>query len=265
MDVIAPQLLLLALLAAWAAADTAAFGQFMVGQPLVAGWLAGLVVARPLEGLVMGASLQMLWSRLAPVGAAAYPDVGPATVGGVGTLLFWPVVPGAPSAASLAERLGFTAITASWRPEVDPLAVLSGLAIALLAGAAGQRLVAAMRRHNADLGRRADAAALRGDFAGVERANGFGLVRAAGLGVVVGGAALAAGAAVAGAARLLTIGASAGRPGVDPSAGPANPGLLLVWWIALAALGTALWSGGRRDWLWLAAGTAGGAALLAAR
>jgi mannose/fructose/N-acetylgalactosamine-specific phosphotransferase system component IIC len=253
---------LLLLLAAWAAADTAAFGQFMVGQPIASGWLAGVIVGRPLEGLFMGAALQMLWSRLAPVGAAAYPDVGPATVGGVGTLLFWPAAPAgtvgaAPDAAGLAARFGFDPLPDGWRVADDPLAMMTGLGLALGAGALGQRLVVAMRRHNADLGLRADAAASRGDFGGVEAANRLGLLRAAGLGVVVAGGALVAGAGAAAVGRLAT-----GAAGPSTAA---NPGPLLFWWIALAALGTALWSEARRDWLWLAAGAAGGALFLVAR
>jgi len=240
-------------LAAWAAADTAAFGQFMVGQPLAAGWLAGIIIGRPIEGLFLGGALQMLWSRLAPVGAAAYPDVGPATVGGVGTLHFWTAsVGGAGESMGWGARLGFVTNPWEWRSALDPMALLFGLGIALVSGAIGQRFVVAMRRHNADLGRAADAAAERGDFGGVERANFLGLVRAAGLGVLVAGGALLIGAA--GAALVSRV--------PHAVAGEMNPGPLLFWWIALAALGTSLWSGGRRDWLWLLFGVACGTAFL---
>lgn len=249
---IAPILLLVAL-GAWAAADTAAFGQFMVGQPLAAGWLAGVIIGQPLAGLLMGAALQMIWSRLAPVGAAAYPDVGPATVGGVGLLAFWPgaQLTAGPS-TDWASRLGFQGIPAGWQLETDPLAILLGLGLALLAGGIGQRLVVRMRHANADLGRAADAAARCGDFAGVERANQRGLLRAAFLGAAETGATLAMGwLATAALVRFLPRSASA-----------QNPGVHLFWWIALAALGTALWSGARRDWIWIATGLLVGSLLV---
>ncbi|HEX7878296.1 MAG TPA: PTS sugar transporter subunit IIC [Candidatus Eisenbacteria bacterium] len=243
-------------LAAWAAADTAAFGQFMVGQPLASGWLAGVIIGRPIEGLFLGGALQMLWSRLAPVGAAAYPDVGPATVGGIGSLHFWTAsIRGAGEPATWSERFGFVSSPWEWRSALDPMALMLGLGIALATGAVGQRLVVAMRRHNADLGRAADAAAERGDFGGIERANLLGLTRAAGLGVVV----------TAGALLVGAVGATLASRVPHAPAGSPNPGVLLFWWIALAALGTALWSGGRRDWLWLLAGVAGGAIFLVTR
>ncbi|MDZ4804563.1 MAG: PTS sugar transporter subunit IIC [Candidatus Eisenbacteria bacterium] len=253
MDGDAFQILLLLLLGAWAAVDTAAWGQFMVGQPLAAGWLAGVIVGEPLAGLLMGAALQMLWSRLAPVGAAAYPDVGPATVGGVGLLSFWPG-PRAPHDGVLdwPVRLGFQRVPEGWQLETSPLAILAGIGLALLAGWAGQRLVARMRHANADLGRVADEAARRGDFGGVERANRLGLLRAAVLGTAQTGAILAAGwlAAIA-LARVLPA-APIGS----------NPGVHLFWWIALAALGTSLWSGVRRDWIWIASGLLAGTTLV---
>lgn len=244
-------ILLLLVLGAWAAVDTAALGQFMVGQPLAAGWLAGVIIGEPLTGLLMGAALQMIWSRLAPVGAAAYPDVGPATVGGVGLLAFWPGTRGA--AANLhvdwPTRLGFRGIPEGWQLETAPVAILAGLGMALMAGGVGQRLVVRMRHANADLGRDADEAGRRGDFAGVERANLLGLLRAALLGAAETGLLLAFGwLAMLVLSRLLPA----------ATTGP-NPGVHLFWWTALAALGTALWSGVRRDWIWIATGLLGGA------
>jgi len=244
-------ILLLLVLGAWAAVDTAALGQFMVGQPLVAGWLAGVIIGEPLTGLLMGAALQMIWSRLAPVGAAAYPDVGPATVGGVGLLAFWPGARGAVDFHSdWPTRFGFRGIPEGWQLEAAPVAILAGLGMALVSGGVGQRLVVRMRHANADLGRHADQAGRRGDFAGVERANLLGLLRAALLGVAETGV-------------LLLVGwvAALFLPGFLPPAGTAgpNPGVYLFWWTALAALGTALWSGARRDWIWIGSGLLVGA------
>lgn len=245
-------ILLLVVLGAVAAVDAAAWGQFMFGQPLVAGWLAGVIVRDPLAGLLMGSALGMLWSRTAPVGAAAYPDVGPATVGGVGLLLFGPWSHAAVDRLDGPVRFGFQRIPEGWQLDTPPLALLSGVGLALVAGWGGQRLVVRMRRMNADLGRRADEAARRGDFGGVEEANRRGLFRAFLLGAVQTALLLAAGWFMTTLVEWFVPTASSGP----------NPGLPLLWWIGLAALGTALWSGLRRDWIWLAGGFALGLLLV---
>lgn len=257
------EVLLLLLLAAWAAADTTAFGQFMIGQPMPAGLLAGCVLGEPVGGFVLGAGLQLLWSRVAPVGAAAYPDVGPAAVGGAAVLAAW-----------LRSR------GAEWPDGADaflpahgeaPAALFLGIVAALVTGWGGQKLVAAMRRGNAALGQHADRAAARGDFGGVERANGAGLARAAGAGALLALPALAAAMAiglVAPAAGALS--GAAGLPGAPASAGAgalptpgANPGAALLLWTALAAAATTFWPSGRRDLAWLGAGLALGVLLAA--
>jgi mannose/fructose/N-acetylgalactosamine-specific phosphotransferase system component IIC len=238
------ELLFLVVLAAWAAVDTTAFGQFMVGQPMPVGFLAGWLLGEPVAGFALGALLQLLWSRLAPVGAAAYPDVGPATVGGTALLVAWLRTRGAdwPAAAD-----AFLPV----RGEA-PTALLLGLGAALLTGWGGQKLVARMRRGNAALGQAADRAALRGDFGGVERANALGLARAAGAGALLVVPALLL------AVTLPSLAVGAGGP---PAA--ANPGPALFLWTALAAAATTFWPSGRRDLAWLAAGLLLGAVVVA--
>jgi mannose/fructose/N-acetylgalactosamine-specific phosphotransferase system component IIC len=251
------ELLLLVLLAAWAAADTTAFGQFMIGQPIPAGLAAGWLLGEPVAGFVLGALLQLLWSRLAPVGAASYPDVGPATVGGAALLVAWLRARGADWPEAAAEAF------LPARGEA-PTALLLGLLLALVTGWLGQKFVAAMRRGNATLGARANRAAARGDFGGVERANLVGLVRAAGAGALLVTPALA----LAASATLLfgsasPLGAGVGGGATSAAAAPANPGPALFLWSAIAAAATSFWPEGRRDLFWLAGGLVLGGGLVA--
>jgi mannose/fructose/N-acetylgalactosamine-specific phosphotransferase system component IIC len=234
-----------------AALDTTAFGQFMVGQPIVTGWLAGWIAGDPLAGIFMGATLQLLWSRLAPVGAAAYPDVGPATVAGIGSLLF---AAGRSVPVDGRGDAGFHPLPAGLVFQVPPVAILTGCLLALIVGSVGQRVVTRMRRGNADLGARADRAAASGDFAGVERANLIGLARAAGTGLLLVTGGLAIGAI---AQRLLG--------GLLPPRGlviAPNPGLFLFWWLGLAAAFSQLAPVTRGDRLALGGGLLGGLLLL---
>jgi mannose/fructose/N-acetylgalactosamine-specific phosphotransferase system component IIC len=66
--------------------DATSFPQAMLSRPLVAGALAGMVIHRPLEGVLIGAVIEIFDLPNLPVGAARYPDSGTATVAGVGAL-----------------------------------------------------------------------------------------------------------------------------------------------------------------------------------
>jgi mannose/fructose/N-acetylgalactosamine-specific phosphotransferase system component IIC len=87
----------LALLGGWTAADGTGAGQVMVARPLVAATLAGWVAGDPLLGVSVGLLLEVFHLSVLPVGAARYPDGGPAAVaaggayaavgGGAGVLL----------------------------------------------------------------------------------------------------------------------------------------------------------------------------------
>jgi len=57
-----------------AAADTTAFLQTMLHQPLVIGTLLGAALGLPIEGAYLGALLQLLWIADLPIGAAVFPD-----------------------------------------------------------------------------------------------------------------------------------------------------------------------------------------------
>jgi mannose/fructose/N-acetylgalactosamine-specific phosphotransferase system component IIC len=68
--------------------DATSFPQAMLSRPLVAGALAGIAFHRPLEGMLIGAVIEIFDLPNLPVGAARYPDSGTATVAGVGALGF---------------------------------------------------------------------------------------------------------------------------------------------------------------------------------
>jgi mannose/fructose/N-acetylgalactosamine-specific phosphotransferase system component IIC len=60
--------------------DSTSFPQFMISRPLVAGTLTGLLLGRPLEGMMLGAILEVFDLAILPIGAARYPESGTATV-----------------------------------------------------------------------------------------------------------------------------------------------------------------------------------------
>ncbi|HSU14985.1 PTS sugar transporter subunit IIC [Longimicrobium sp.] len=81
----AAQTAVLALLGGLVALDGTSVGQFMVSRPFVAAALGGLAVGRPMLGIQAGIVLEALHLAVLPVGAAKYPEGGPASVavGGV--------------------------------------------------------------------------------------------------------------------------------------------------------------------------------------
>lgn len=70
----------LVLLGGWMAVDGTSLGQFMVSRPLVAATLAGWVVGDPVAGVTAGVVLELFHLAVLPVGAARYPEGGPAAV-----------------------------------------------------------------------------------------------------------------------------------------------------------------------------------------
>ncbi len=213
----------LLLLGAWTAADTTAFLQLMVSQPLVAGWLAGAVVGQPAAGLAVGVVLQAVWGRSFALGGASFPLVGPAAVA-AGAVAGW------------AARGGATPWGGLALPGAVPLA--AALVVAFAVAETGRRAVILLRRRRGGLVRRALAAAEAGSAGGVLAANLTGAVQSAAL-----GAGLAALGLVLG--RLLLAGA-AGLPAGDGR------------WVALPVLGVGLGHAvtlverSRRGWVWFA-------------
>jgi mannose/fructose/N-acetylgalactosamine-specific phosphotransferase system component IIC len=58
--------------------DLVSVPQAMLARPLVAGFLGGVAGGRPLAGLATGALLELFAFETLPLGAARYPDWGPA-------------------------------------------------------------------------------------------------------------------------------------------------------------------------------------------
>lgn len=251
------QLGALALLSGWTALDTTEALQIMVCQPLPAGCLAGWLTGQPELGLFVGGALQLLWSRLAPVGAAAFPDVGPGTVAGVaaGASLLpvgapWAAVDGAAGFLPGPGHVG---------------AVLVAAFVALLTARINQDIVVAHRRANAGLARRADAAGAVGSFAGVEAANALGLVGGFFRGVITVPVALAATTLALAIYRGVLPGGLERAAGGGIPAGIPNIGPALLWGLGLAALAATLLRARRADWLLLAGGVAVGVLLALVR
>lgn len=243
----------LALLSGWVALDTTEAVQLMVCQPLVAGWLAGCLTGQPELGLAVGGGLQLLWSRLAPIGATAFPDVGPATVAGV-----------AAGAGLLSSSGG-----ATWTGLIPDAGaappLLLALLVALLAARVNQEIVVRQRRRNRGLAATADAAALRGSFSGVERANAAGLVGGFLRGLVTVPAALLLGELLHRAGALVVRTLPPPHAALSSLAALPNLGAPLLWAFGFVALALTLLRARRLDWLLFATGIAAGVALAVAR
>lgn len=65
-----------------AAVDGTTFGQFMISRPLVSATLGGWMVGAPAQGAMIGMMLEIFQLTVLPVGAARYPEAGPAAVAG---------------------------------------------------------------------------------------------------------------------------------------------------------------------------------------
>lgn len=74
------ELLGLLVLGGIVAMDGTSFGQFMISRPLVAASFAGLIVGDAALGVTIGIVLEAFHLSVLPVGAAKYPEGGPAAV-----------------------------------------------------------------------------------------------------------------------------------------------------------------------------------------
>ncbi|HEX2095046.1 MAG TPA: PTS sugar transporter subunit IIC [Longimicrobiaceae bacterium] len=77
-------LLFLVLLGGVAAVDGTSLGQFMLSRPVVAATLAGWIAGSPDQGALLGLFLEAFHLTVLPVGAARYPEGGPAAVAAAG-------------------------------------------------------------------------------------------------------------------------------------------------------------------------------------
>lgn len=78
------------LLGIWAGLDGAAVGQFMVSRPVVAATVAGAWGGAPQAGALVGLLLEAFHLRVLPIGAARYPESGPAAVVAGAAAAVWP-------------------------------------------------------------------------------------------------------------------------------------------------------------------------------
>ena len=111
-----PTLLLLLAWGTIVALDLVSVPQAMYARPLAAGTVAGLIAGDVMTGLQLGVLLELFALDVLPVGAARYPDHGPATVAAVA----------AAAGAAWPERMG--------------TAVLLAMLLAVLGGWSLQRL-----------------------------------------------------------------------------------------------------------------------------
>jgi mannose/fructose/N-acetylgalactosamine-specific phosphotransferase system component IIC len=127
---------------ALAGLDFVSVPQAMLGRPLVAGFLGGAVIGRPVVGLATGAVLELFAFETLPVGASRYPDWGPAAAA-AGALA---AVRGGRWDPAWMVGITVVALLAAW---------LGGLSLVVV-----RRLNAAQLRHHAEALARGDVRAL---------------------------------------------------------------------------------------------------------
>lgn len=79
---------LLVFVGGWLAVDATSLGQLMVSRPLVAATLGGWLAGAPEQGALLGLVLEALQLSVLPIGAARYPEPGPAALLG-GAAVAW--------------------------------------------------------------------------------------------------------------------------------------------------------------------------------
>ena len=144
--------LVLAALLVWGTVvglDLVSVAQSMIARPLVAGAVAGLLLGDPATGFRVGVLLELFALDVLPIGAARYPDYGPATVAAAA------VAAGSPWELSLG------------------LAGTVGLLVSVVGGWSLQQL----RRRNAEAVQRRAAALAAGESAAIRRLQYGGIAR----------------------------------------------------------------------------------------
>ena len=133
------QALLIAILAGLAQMDSRIFGQNLIDRPLVTGSIVGLILGDFQTGIIVGASLELVWLGIVNIGGATPPDV----------------ISGGILGTAFAIIGGFDTETA----------IAVAMPIALLA----QSLGILIRIINTGLNHRADVHAAKGNDKGVDR------------------------------------------------------------------------------------------------
>jgi mannose/fructose/N-acetylgalactosamine-specific phosphotransferase system component IIC len=129
--------------------DLVSVAQSMIARPFVAGGVAGIILGDPMAGLRAGVLLELFALDVLPVGAARYPDYGPATIAAAALLA------GAPWELSLG------------------LAGTVGLLVSVVGGWSLQQL----RRLNAEAVQRHAAALAAGESSAIRRLQYGGIIR----------------------------------------------------------------------------------------
>jgi PTS system mannose-specific IIC component len=145
----AMNLLPIVLLGALLGLDVVSFPQAQISRPLVAATVSGALLGHGLNGLLVGATLELIALETLPIGASRYPEWGSASV--VGGALF--------------GRFG------DQGPGAMTLAVLAALATAWVGG----WTMVSLRRINGMVARRARPAFDRGLFPAIAGVQLFGL------------------------------------------------------------------------------------------
>lgn len=211
--------------------DVVSFPQAMLSRPVVAATIAGAFAGSALEGLLLGAIVELFALEMLAVGASRYPEWGSASVVGGGIF-----------AAGAVEQ------------PIAPMLAAS-VAATLLVGWVGGWSMFGLRKLNGVLARRALPALERGERKAVLRLQITGLTTDFVRGALLAGLGIAALAPLA--AR---VGASTG---VSYTAF-----LVAVWGLALAAAVSAFWGiirGASGAAWWLLGGLAVGALVLVVR
>jgi PTS system mannose-specific IIC component len=142
----------LAALLAWGTLvglDLVSVAQSMIARPVVAGAVAGMLLGDPAAGFRVGVLVELFALDVLPIGAARYPDYGPATVAATA------VAAGSPWELSLG------------------LAGTVGLLVSVVGGWSLQQL----RRRNAEAVQRCTAALAAGESAAIRRLQYGGIAR----------------------------------------------------------------------------------------
>lgn len=204
--------------------DLVTVPQVMVARPLVAGAVAGVVVGDPVTGLVVGVLFELFQFDVLPVGAARYPEYGPATVAAVA------------AAQGALEPAGFA------------LGAVVGLATALLGGLS----LGLVRRLNTAAVRAAGPTLEDGDPRALARVHRGGVARDAARALTV----TAIGLLLAAGGRALIM------PVLVTSTGALVAAVVAGVAVAAATSGTFRLVGRGADLRWLMAGIVAGALLL---
>jgi PTS system mannose-specific IIC component len=129
--------------------DLVSVAQSMIARPVVAGAVAGMLLGDPAAGFRVGVLVELFALDVLPIGAARYPDYGPATVAATA------VAAGSPWELSLG------------------LAGTVGLLVSVVGGWSLQQL----RRRNAEAVQRRTAALAAGESAAIRRLQYGGIAR----------------------------------------------------------------------------------------